>query len=104
MSNIFLRKRPVPIFALGGFFLNIGRSETTSYTDTNTVISSSGPLKSDSSSMIHLVDGTYKAIVTTDLTNDPLPTGYLNNSKYFKFDLGATKYVKTVFVTNIAAA
>ena len=99
MPKIFLRKRPVPIFVLGGFFIKIGRSETTSYTDANTVITSSSPLGSYSSGIKHLIDGTYKAFVNTNNTNDLL-SGYANYSKYFKFDLGTSKHVKSVFVVN----
>ena len=68
MPNIFQRKIKVhiPIFALGGSFLNIGRSETSSYTDASTVITSSGLLYSSSAAITHLIDGTYKAMVHTN--------------------------------------
>ena len=98
MLNIFLRKIPVPIFALGGFFLNIGRCETTSYTHANTVITSSSPILLWSSPITHLIDGTYKSIVIMDNSIGPPAPGYADYSKYFKFDIGTSKYIKTVFV------
>ena len=101
MRNILYKQGPIPIF-LGGYFLSIGRSETSSYTDTSTILTSSSPLLSYCSTITHLIDRTYKALVHTDASNNPLLLGYANYSKYFKFDLGTSKHIKTVFVVNLA--
>ena len=90
-------KRPITISALAGFLSTIVLGETASYTDANTVITSSSPLYPNSSAMSHLTDGTYKAFVYTDATLGP----YGDYSVYLKVDIGASKKVKTVFVVNI---
>ena len=92
-------KRPITISALAGFLSTIVLGEAASYTDANTVITSSSSLVLNCSAMSHLTDGTYKARLVID-DYDPGPFG--DYSVYFTVDLGASKKIKTVFVVNIA--
>ena len=91
MLSLISRRGPIPIFTLGGLLDSFTRGETTSYTDSATVITAFPSLNSDSSAITRLIDGTYNSYLVIDS-----PT----ISPWFKIDLAISRYVNTVFIAS----
>lgn len=78
---------------------NIALGETTHYTGASTIVSVSDLIDIPyTHGLPNLIDGTYKAYVTT---NDTLGL-FGNYSKYFLIDMGTSRKVLSVFVANVA--